>query len=317
MNALIAAFIEHPRAVLTVMLLLLIAGMVSYATIPKEAEPDVTIPQMYVNILHEGISPEDAERMLLRPMETQLRTIEGVKEMRATASEGSGVIILEFDAGFDPDQALNDVRARVDLARTELPGDSEEPHVQEVNISLFPVLVVILHGDIPERTLVAIARDLRDRIEGIAGVLDAEVGGEREELLEIVVDPAKLESYNLSFADLLNVVSRNNRLVAAGALDTGQGRFALKIPGVVESLDDLLSMPVKSEAQRTVTFQDIATVRRTFKDADNHARLDGKRAIALEISKRAGSNIIEVVDAVKALVAEEQATWPPGLKVTV
>lgn len=317
MNALIAAFIDHPRAVLTVMLLLLLAGMVSYATIPKEAEPDVTIPQMYVNILHEGISPEDAERMLLRPMETQLRTIEGVKEMRATASEGSGVIILEFDAGFDPDQALNDVRARVDLARTELPGDSDEPHVQEVNISLFPVLVVILHGDLPERTLVAIARDLRDRIEGIAGVLDAEVGGEREELLEVVVDPAKLESYNLSFADLLNVVSRNNRLVAAGALDTGQGRFALKVPGVVESLDDLLSMPVKSEAQRTVTFQDIATVRRTFKDADNHARLDGKRAVALEISKRAGSNIIEVVDAVKALVAAEQANWPPGLKVTV
>src|SRR5690606_2293893 len=273
---LISALVSRTRPVITVMLLLLVAGMVSYATIPKEAEPDITIPQMYVNVFHEGISPEDAERLLVRPLETQLRTIEGVKEIRATASEGSGVVILEFDAGFDPDQALNDVRARVDLARPELPGDSDEPFVQEVNISMFPVLVVILHGDVPERTLVTVARDLRDKIEGIAGVLDAEVGGDREELLEVIVDPAKLESYNLSFNDLVNYVSRNNRLVAAGALDTGQGRFSVKVPGVVQTYEDLLAMPVKADSQRTVTFQDIATVRRTFKDVDSFARLNGE-----------------------------------------
>src|SRR5690606_22483847 len=134
------------------------------------------------------------------------------------------------------------------------------------------------------------------KVEGIAGVLDAEVGGDREELLEVIVDPAKLESYNLSFTDLVNYVSRNNRLVAAGALDTGQGRFSVQVPGVVQTYEDLLAMPVKSDAQRTVTFQDIATVRRTYKDADGFARLNGERAIALEISKRAGANIIEVVD---------------------
>ncbi len=317
MNALIEAFVSRPRPVLTVMLLLLLAGMVSWVSIPKEAEPDITIPQMYVNIAHEGISPEDAERMLIRPMETELRTLEGLKEMTATASEGSAVLMLEFDAGFDPDQALSDVRERVDLARAELPSDSEEPFVQEVNIALFPILVVILHGDLPERTLVAIARDLRDKIEAIPGVLDAEVGGDREELLEVIVDPSALESYNLSFTDLVNYVSRNNRLVAAGALDTGQGRFSVKVPGVVEELEDLLSMPIKTDNQRTVTFQDVATVRRTYKDPDGYARLDGNPAIALEISKRSGANIIEVVDTVKALLAREQLAWPSGLKVTV
>jgi len=135
MNALIEAFANRPRPVITFMLLLLIAGAISYVAIPKEAEPDITIPMMYVNIIHEGISPEDAERMLIRPMETQLRTLDGLKEMRATASEGSGVIILEFDAGFDPDQALTDVRAKVDLARPELPSDSEEPLCRR---SIFP-----------------------------------------------------------------------------------------------------------------------------------------------------------------------------------
>jgi multidrug efflux pump len=317
MNALIEAFVSRPRPVLTMMVLLLLAGMVSYVTIPKEAEPDITIPQMYVNIAHEGISPEDAERMLIRPMETELRTLEGLKEMTATASEGSAVLMLEFDAGFDADQALSDVRERVDLARAELPSDSEEPFVQEVNIALFPILVVILHGDLPERTLVEIARNLRDKIEAIPGVLDAEVGGDREELLEVIVDPAALDSYNLSFTDLVNYVSRNNRLVAAGALDTGQGRFSVKVPGVVEELEDLLTMPIKTDNLQTVTFQDVATVQRTYKDADGYARLDGNSAIALEISKRSGSNIIEVVDAVKALLATEQLAWPSGLKVTV
>jgi len=317
MNALIEAFVSRPRPVLTLLLLLVLAGMVSYVTIPKEAEPDITIPQMYVNIAHEGISPEDAERMLIRPMETELRTLEGLKEMTATASEGSAVLMLEFDAGFDADQALSDVRERVDLARAELPNDSEEPFVQEVNIALFPILVVILHGELPERTLVEIARKLRDRIEAIPGVLDAEVGGDREELLEVIVDPAALDSYNLSFTDLVNYVSRNNRLVAAGALDTGQGRFSVKVPGVVEDLEDLLTMPIKTDNLQTVTFQDVATVRRTYKDPDGYARLDGNSAIALEISKRSGSNIIEVVDAVKALLASEQLAWPAGLKVTV
>ncbi|MES2627276.1 MAG: efflux RND transporter permease subunit [Pseudomonadota bacterium] len=317
MNALINAFANRPRPVVTFMFLLLIAGAISYYDIPKEAEPDITIPMLYVNIIHEGISPEDAERMLIRPMETQLRTLDGLKEMRATASEGAGVIILEFEAGFDTDQALTDVREKVDLARPELPADSEEPFVQEINLSQFPILVVMLHGDVPERTLVTIARDLRDKLEGLPGVLDAAVGGDREELLEIIVDPVALESYDISYADLINYVSRNNRLVAAGALDTGQGRFSIKVPGIIEDLDDLLNMPVKTDGQRTVTFQDVATVRRTYKDPDSYARLDGNPAIALEISKRSGSNIIEVVDAVNALVAAEQTRWPTNLHVTI
>jgi multidrug efflux pump len=317
MNALISAFVNRPRPVVSVMVLLLIAGMVSFVTIPKEAEPDITIPQMYINIAHEGISPEDAERMIIRPMETELRTIEGLKELRATASEGSGVIILEFEAGFDSEQALSDVREKVDLAKAELPTDSEEPFVQEINISEFPILVVMLHGDLPERTLVSIARDLEDKIEGITGVLDAEIAGDREELLEIIVNPVALESYNLNYSDLINYVARNNRLVAAGALDTGQGRFSVKVPGVIEDLDDLLTMPVKTDNMRTVTFADIASVRRTYKDPQGFARLDGNKAVALEISKRSGSNIIEVVDAVKALVASEQQFWPENLKVTV
>ncbi len=316
MNALLEALISRPRPVLLVLAVLMIGGLTAYVTIPKESEPDIPIPLLYVNIAYEGISPEDAERLLIRPMENELGTLEGLKEIRATAAEGAGVLMLEFEAGFDADQALLDVRERVDIARAELPSGSEEPHIQEINIALFPVLVVMLHGDVPERTLITLARDLRDTLEGLPGVLSAEIAGSREELLEVVVDPVALESYNLSYEELFNYVSRNNRLVAAGALDTGSGRFAVKVPGVFEDLNALLTLPIKTDGLRTVTFADVATVRRTFKDPTSFARLDGERAIALEISKRIGSNIIEVVDAVRATVLAEQARWPESVKVT-
>jgi len=316
MNALISAFINRPRPVIMILALLIVAGIVSYISVPKEAEPDIDIPQIYVNIIHEGISPEDAERLLLRPMETELRSIEGLKELRATGSEGSGVLILEFDAGFDADQALADVREKVDLARNELPQDSEEPFVQEINTSLIPIITVMLHGDVPERTLVTIGRQLRDELEAIPGVLSADIGGDREELLEVIVDPVALESYNLNYADLISYVSRNNRLVAAGALDSGQGRFAVKVPGVIESLQDILTLPVKTDGLKTVTFQDVATVRRTFKDPTSFARLNGENSIALEITKRSGANILEVVDTVKATVrgASQLEEWPDNLE---
>jgi multidrug efflux pump len=272
---------------------------------------------MYVNILHEGISPEDAERLLIRPMETELRSLEGLDELRATASEGSAVLILEFDAGFDADRALSDVREKVDLARAELPSDTEEPLVQEVSMSMFPVLVVNLHGNVSERALVSIARALRDEIETLPGVLDAAIGGEREELLEVIVDPVALEAYQLDYEQIINSVTRNNRLVAAGVLDSGQGRFGVKIPGVFEGFEDLDTLPIKTDGQRTVTFGDVASVRRTFKDRTNYARLDGERSVSLEITKRPGTNILDLVDSVEALVTRAKAAMPEPVEVTL
>src|SRR5690606_7566710 len=113
MYTLIRACVTHPRPVLLILAILLISGLFSYFAIPKESEPDVAIPIIYVNLTHEGISPEDAERLLIRPMETELRNLEGLSELRATATEGSAVLMLEFDAGFDADQGLADVREKV------------------------------------------------------------------------------------------------------------------------------------------------------------------------------------------------------------
>ncbi|MBW7850368.1 MAG: efflux RND transporter permease subunit [Rhodospirillales bacterium] len=311
----IQAALNRSRTVVSILVLILIAGMVAFVQIPKESSPDVNIPIIYVRLVHTGISPEDAERLLVRPLELEMRTIEGVKEMRSTAYEGGATVLLEFEAGFDADQALDDVRERVDIAKSELPDDTEEPIVNEVNISLFPILTVTVAGNLPERTLLRLARDLERDLEGLANVLEVDIAGDRDEQVEIIIDPLLVESYGLSAQDLGAFVARSNQLVAAGAIDTGRGRFAVKVPGLFQDVRDLLALPVKVSGDAAVLLGDIASVRRTFADPEGFARIDGRPALALEVSKRIGANIIDTVDQVRAVVEAARADWPPGVEV--
>ena len=317
MYELIDRAIHNSRVVLLMLFFIFFTGLIAYQNMPKEAEPDIAIPIIYVSMFHEGISPEDAERLLVRPMEKELRTIENVKEMTAIAGEGHASVILEFHAGFDNDQALQDVLQKVNVAKAKLPQETEEPSVNEVNFSLFPILVVTLAGDVPERTLLTLARRLKDAIESIPEVLKVEIAGNREEVIEITIDPLRIESYGLNYQEVVQFFMRNNQLVAAGALDTGQGRFNVKVPGVFETLEDMLKLPIKVNEDRVVTLQDVTHIRRTFKDPTSYARINGKPALALEISKRSGTNIISTIDQVKAILELAHTTqkWPENIHV--
>ena len=312
--ALVAAAIDRSRTSILILLFFLIGGLVAFVSIPKEADPDVAIPIIYVSIGFEGISPDDAVRLLVRPMEKELKSIEGVKEMRSVGSEGHASVTLEFDAGFDSDTALQDVRERVDIAKGKLPADADEPQIHEVNVALFPVLNIAISGPLSERLKLKVAKDLKDEIEGIAGVLEVDIGGEREELMEIKIEPQLLESYQLDFETVLSTVSQNNQLVAAGAVDTGNGRQVLKVPGVVAELSDMLNMPIKSVNGTVVTVGDVATIRKTYKDPEGFARVGGRDAMVLEVKKKVGANIIDTIEAVQSIVAERSKLWPQGLE---
>jgi multidrug efflux pump len=315
MNTIIDLAFSRSRAVLLSLLLIIFVGAMAYKEIPKESEPDITVPIIYVSMAHDGISPEDAERLLVRPMEKELQSIEGLKEMKSTAAEGHASVQLEFSAGFDSNQALTDVREKVDIAKVKLPDATDEPKVVEVNVALFPVLTVSLSGPIPERSLVNIARDLKDRIEALPGVLETVIGGDREAVLEVIVDPVVMETYGVEYAELVSFVRNNNMLVAAGAMDTGAGRLVLKVPGVIEDLDDVLQMPVKVEGNRVITFSEVASIRRSFKDPQSFARVAGQPAVTLEVKKRVGANIIDTIAAVRTVVETERQHWPTSLNV--
>ncbi|MDN4501768.1 efflux RND transporter permease subunit [Alteromonadaceae bacterium BrNp21-10] len=319
MGNLISAALSRSRTVLMVFVLLMISGSVTYINIPKESNPDVPIPFIYVSIVHDGISPEDAERMLVRPMERELRSIEGVKEMKATASEGHASIFIEFIAGFDAKNALADVRDKVTVARAKLPDDTEEPTIHEITMAgQEPVVTVILSGPVSERALLTTARELKDQIESIQEVLEVDVGGDREDIVEILVDPLLMESYKLDQNDIFNLLSRNNRLVPAGTMDTGKGRFPVKVPSVFESVKDVMEQPVKVQDDQVITFADVAEIRRAYKDPNGFARLNGEPSVSLEVKKRPGENIIETVQKVRDLMTQAQQLdrWPNAIQVT-
>ncbi|MEH0690718.1 efflux RND transporter permease subunit [Vibrio cholerae] len=318
MLSVIDAALSRTRTMLVLLLFILVAGVMTYVTIPKESSPDITIPIIYVSVGHQGISPTDAERLLVRPIEQELRAIEGVKEMTSTASEGHASVMLEFSVGVDLNKAMADVREAVDLAKPKLPADSDEPTVNEVTLaSEEPALTVVLYGTVPERTIVQIARQLRDKLESYRQILEVDIAGDREDIVEIIVDPLLMESYGLDQADIYNLIALNNRVVAAGFVDTGYGRFSVKVPSVFDSLKDVLELPVKVDGKQVITFGDVATVRRAFRDPESYARLDGKSAIVLDVKKRAGENIIDTVALVKAVMSEAQQRdeWPSNLLV--
>src|SRR5688572_91995 len=307
--------INHARLTIAALAFLLVAGLVAYLTIPKEAEPDVKIPIIYTLLSQRGISPEDAERLLIKPVETKLKSVSNVKEMRATAFEGGAYVLLEFQAGFDSKSALADVRAKVDEAKRDLPRDADEPTVQEVNLSLYPVLVVALSGDVPERTMLQIARNAKNTIEQVPGVLAAELRGARDEAVEIIAEPMLLRSYGVSLDQLITGFNSSNSLIAAGALEGSTGRFAVKVPGLIEKPQDVLNIPIAASSGASVTLGDVAKVKPTFKDAIGITRVNGHPAMTIEVSKRTGANLIQTVDAVKYVVERLKPTFPAGVDV--
>ena len=315
MNAIIDAAFSRARVVALLFIAILMVGALSYSSIPKESMPEVPIPLAYVATGIDGISPEDSERLLIDPLETELSSLTGLKSMTAHAGEGFGNVQLEFEPGGDVTAAIDKVREAVDRAKPNLPDDARDPSVTEINTALFPILTVILSGPVPERTLNELGNQLQRNLEALPGVLEVDVAGERTELLEVLLDPTVFETYNISFDELIGQISRNNRLIAAGAIESGAGRLVLKVPGLIENVEDVMEMPVKVRGDTVVTFGDVATVRRTFEDPSSFARINGQPALAMELKKRSGANIIETVAAAKEVIAKTQLGWPETVKV--
>ena len=297
------------RTVVFLMVIVISIGLLTYINIAKDAEPDIDIPFIYIGVAHQGISPEDAERLIVKPLENQLKTIEGLEDMMATAINGYGSVLLEFDIKFDKDKALGDVREKVDMVKSKLPSDAEEPVVLEFNMAEMPTLVISLSGDIPDRTLFYHAKRLQTKIEAIPGVLEAPITGDREDLMEILVSPSKLENYNISLMDLIKSITGNNRLVAAGSIDKGQGKFSIKVPAVYESAQDVYNLVIFSSGEGTVTLGDVAEIRKTYKDTESYARVNGKPAVALQVKKRIGENVLEI----NKIVREESKKYTNSL----
>ena len=314
----IDAAISRTRSTLLMMGVVVLCGLIARSVLPIANNPHIELPFFYVGIVHDGISPEDAERLLVQPMEIELRKIEGVEELRAIASEGMATLFVEFSVQHDLDQALIDVREAVDRAKAEIPSTAEEPFVRELSADDFPTIQINLIGEnVSERAVYAAALSLRDELETIPSVLAANLQGQREELLEVIIDPGALNAYRISSEELINTLVRNNRLIPAGSIDTGQGRFSVKVPSVVEDASDVLGLPVRTQGDTVVTLGDVATIHRTFKDRTSYSRVNGREAMSIAISLRANGNVIDTVDQVLTIVDAARPNIPDGIEVLI
>jgi len=302
------------RMVIAFILLSILAGVMSYVGLPKEGEPDIEIPAVFVSVPFPGISAEDSEKLLVQPMETELADLDGLDSMQGTAAEGYAIVVLEFEFGWDKSQTLADVRAAMNKAEAQFPAGAEQYTIDEFNFSEFPIIIVNLTGALPERTLLRVAKDLQDRLEGLDAVLEAALAGHRDEMVEVVIDPLRLESYNVTAGELINVVVNNNQLIAAGEVETETGAFAVKIPSSFDEQQDIYNLPVKTEGDRVITLGDIADIRLTFEDRAGTARFNGENTVALQVVKRKGFNIMDTVALIEAEVEAEKATWPTELQ---
>jgi multidrug efflux pump len=302
------------RMVIVFVIMSLGAGWIAYSGLPKEGEPDIDIPALFVSVPFPGISAEDSEKLLVKPLESKLRDLDGLKTISGTAAEGYGGVALEFEFGWDKSATIADVRDRVSQAEANFPNGADQYTINEINFSQFPIIVIALSGQVPERTLLRVARELQDEIESLTPVLEAGLAGNRDEMLEVIIDPLRLEAYNVTAGDLINVVTNNNQLIAAGEVETATGAFSVKIPSAFDEAQDVYNLPVKVNGDRVITLGELAEIRLTFEDRRGTARYNGQTTVALQVVKRKGENLIDTVALVRETVLAAQAQWPDDLR---
>ncbi|WP_324753968.1 efflux RND transporter permease subunit [Roseovarius sp. Pro17] len=308
---------QRARMVLAFIVLSVLAGGFAYVGLPKEGEPDIEIPALFVSVPFPGISAEDSEKLLVKVMETELSDLDGLKKMTGTAAENYAGIALEFEFGWDKTAIMADVRDAMSAAEAKFPSGADKYLLNEINFSEFPIIIVNLTGDVPERTMARVAKDLQDRLEALEPVLEAGIAGNRDELVEVVIDPLRLESYDVTAGDLLNAVQNNNLLIAAGEVRSAGGAFSVKIPSSFDDTGDIYRLPIKVNGDRVVTLGDVARINLTFEDRTGTARFNGENTVALQVVKRKGFNIIDTAALVRDTVDEARASWPDELRAAV
>jgi multidrug efflux pump len=309
--------VDKRVSVLVLALLVIIFGLYCYKALPRESEPDITIPYVFISTSYRGVSPPDIEQSITIPIEKKLTGLENVKKVQSVSAEGLSSITIEFYTGTDIDLALQKVKDKVDESKNELPADLEDdPQVFEVNFSEMPIVVYSLSGTVGPARLKKLADDLADEIETVPGVLEAEVTGGLEREIRVEVLPEKLAFFHLSPQQVENTLRQENQNISGGIMRMGDGRFQLQVPGELKTPEDFLLLAVGTYASRPIYLKDVAIVYDGYKEETSRSRLDGRTSVNVMVKKRAGENIIAITDQLDRLIGEMQRNWPLGTQVT-
>jgi multidrug efflux pump subunit AcrB len=310
--------IDHFTSILVLTFIIVLMGLISYATVPKEATPEIVIPNIFVSTVYPGVAPRDIETLVTRPIEEEVSSISEVKIISSVSGEGYSSINVEFVAGTDMNDALQKVRERVDIAKPKLPSAVEEPRVIEIDISEFPIMQVNVAGNYDLVRLREVAEDIQDELEQISSILEVTLAGGLEREVQVDVDLAKLKFYDISYDDVNNAIRAENVTIPGGSIEVGAMKYLVRVPGEFGDTAPIADVVVKIRQDQPIYVKDVARVDFGFKAQETYARLDGNPVVTLGVKKRSGENIIETAAAVKAAIARMTPILPPGtiIKIT-
>ncbi len=311
------AAVKNRISVLVLALIIIGIGLYAYSVMPRESDPDITIPYVFVRTEYRGVSASDIETAITIKIEKKLKGLDKVKNVSSVSSQGLSQINIEFLPGTDIDEVLTKVKDKVDEAKNDLPTDLEsDPSVFEVNISEMPIVVYSLAGDCGPRTLKKIADDLKDDIEAVPGVLEAEITGGQEREIRVEVDPDKLAYYKIPITALQQSVVSENQNTSGGAITLGHGRFQVKVPGEFETPEEILSLVVATHGGKPIYLKNVATVVDGIKEETSRSRLNGVDSINISVKKRVGENIIFISEKIDTIVERASHTFPKNTTIT-
>ncbi len=309
--------VDNKTAVYILMVLIVMFGWSSYTSLPREASPDVKIPLIIVATPYIGVSPVDIEGLITQPLERELKGLKDIKQITSVSKEGLSTIRVEFNTGIDIDEGLRRVRDKVNTARSQLPNDILDPVISEINISEFPIMYVNIGGEVGLARLKKIADDLRDDIEGIPGVISADISGGLEPEVQVNVDVYRMNAFEISFDDIANAIRSENLSIPGGSIDTKEKNLTIRVPGEFKEVRPLEDIILKMQNGKAIYLRDVAKVDYSFEDRQTYARLNRMEVVSLAVRKRAGENLLRISDEVKRIVSVRQAELPNGIKLDI
>lgn len=309
--------IEHRTSSVVLLILITITGLTSYQVIPKESFPEIEIPFIAVSTIYPGVSPADIETLVTRPIEEELSTISDIKELSSTSVEGFSQVNAEFETTVNIEEALQQIREKVDLAKPELPEDAEEPSIVEFSFSEVPIMQVNLAGDFDLVYLKELAEDLRDELESVPEILRVDVRGGLEREVKVDVHLSRLQFYNLALQDVIDAIAAENVNIPGGSIDVGDQRFLVRVDGEFDDPELIEDLVITAEDSGPIYVRDLADVEFGFAERATYARLDGSPVVTLDVVKRSGENIIETADQVKAVIEEMRPLFPATMTVKI
>lgn len=309
--------IDNRTSVFILVVIIIILGLSAYITLPRESSPDITIPLIIVSTPYLGVSPEDIETLITKKIEKEIDDISEVKKITSSSYEGYSLVRVEFESGYDIDQALQKVRDKVNKAEPDLPPDVEKPEIVEINFSEFPILTINIAGPYSLVKLKDLAEDLKDEIDKVNGVLDVKINGGLEREVQVNVDMNKMNHYDVRFDDIITAISDENKTIPGGSIDVNNASYLIRVPGEFDKPYLISDIIVKLKDGAPIYVKDLADVKYDFKEKQTYARLNGNNAISLNVSKRSGENIIDIADKVKEILDNKRKELPSDVSIYI